>query len=70
MNNMVTYSIITDSLDTAVELATCGAALSESDTIEETIAHSRWVEDINGFEIWYCYGADHYFFVETRNTTN
>ena len=48
----------------ASALARCGAVLSECDTYTgEKPMHSRPEGPvINGIQVWYCYGADYYFF--------
>lgn len=47
----------------AADLARDGAALAESEVITQEVWHSRPEgPEINGVQIWYCYGADYYFF--------
>ena len=29
---------------------------------DNTPAHSDYIESVQGVGVWYCYGADHYFF--------
>lgn len=65
---MQIFDLIADgycaSYEYASALARCGAALSESNiSTVECPLHSRPEGPvINGIQIWYCYGADHYFF--------
>ena len=47
----------------AADIARDGAALSESEVKMREVWHSRPEgPEINGVQIWYCYGADYYFF--------
>ena len=48
--------------ETATELALCGAALAESEVLEQDIQCLRHVDTVNGIDIWYDYGADYYCF--------
>jgi len=32
------------------------------DEIEQDIAHGRYIETVDGIEVYYDYGADYYFF--------
>ena len=62
------YDLIVDgycaTYEYASAMARCGAVLSECgiSTCEQPL-HSRPEGPvINGIQVWYCYGADHYFF--------
>ena len=47
----------------AVEYVKDGAALAESEISLQEVWHSRPEGPvIDGVQIWYCYGADYYFF--------
>lgn len=47
----------------AADFARDGAALAESEISLQEVWHSRREgPEINGVQIWYCYGADYYFF--------
>ena len=48
--------------ENARELAMCGASLSESELLEQDIKHVRYVDTINGVDIYYDFGADYYCF--------
>jgi hypothetical protein len=49
----------------------CGFVFSECEKTEQEISHSRFVEGLtNGIKIYYCYGADHYFFCDRLEETN
>lgn len=41
-----------------------GLVWMEVESSEQEIAHSRHIEDVDGIGVWYCYGADHYFFTD------
>ena len=71
MSAYVVYDLICDHEQTARDYALCGAALSETETqeLDKLPAHSRYIDTVNGVDIWYCYGADHYFFVEPARST-
>lgn len=60
--------ITCDNENTARQFATCGAALSESTTTRLDILprHSRYIDTVNGVDIWYHWSADYYFFVEVE----
>jgi len=50
--------------DTAVEWAN-GFVFGECETSEQNIAHSYCVTVTDeGIGVYYCYGADHYFFTD------
>lgn len=66
---MSAYNVIhitCEELESAVGYAQCGAALSEAETspLEVLPTHCRFVDSINGVDIWYDYAADYYFFTE------
>ena len=44
-----------------------GFVWSECETTEQQIARARHVDDIDGIEVWYDYGADYYFFCPVTN---
>ena len=47
----------------ARDVAMCGAALSESELIDEGhLPYVRYVDTVNGIDIWYDFGADYYCF--------
>lgn len=39
-----------------------GFVFSECETSEQSIANGRYVDTVDGIEIYYDYGADYYFF--------
>ena len=39
-----------------------GIDWGEVETTEQTIAYARYVDTVDGIEIYYDYGADYYFF--------
>ena len=41
-----------------------GMVWMEVESSEQTIAHSDHIETVDGVGVWYCYGADHYFFTD------
>ena len=65
---MLIYDVVLVGSEAAYEYASdvaqCGAMLSECDVYDdECPLHSRPEGPvINGVQIWYCYGADYYFF--------
>lgn len=48
--------------ENAINLALCGAALSESEVIDQDIAYLRHVDTVNGVCVWYDFGSDYYCF--------
>lgn len=64
--NVLFYDLILQgddtSVDNAIALAQCGAALSESAIVEQKIRYLKFIDTINGVEIYYDYGADYYCF--------
>ena len=46
----------------------CGLVWSEIPTYEDVaVPHSRYQFTENGVGVWYCYGADHYWFTDEIN---
>ena len=43
-------------------LAQCGAAIGESEVSEQSIKYARFIDSLNGVDIYYDFGADYYFF--------
>jgi len=41
-----------------------GYDFSESEATDQRIAHSRYIETVNGVEVFYDYAGDYYFFVD------
>lgn len=42
--------------------------ICEYETLDrEEIAYARYIDTVNGIEVYYDYGADYYFFVEADN---
>ncbi len=41
-----------------------GMVWNEVECSEQEIAHKQHIEDVDGVGVWYCYGADHYFFTD------
>lgn len=39
-----------------------GFVWCEAEVIKQTIGHARYVDTVNGIEIYYDYAADYYFF--------
>ncbi len=65
---MLVFNIILQGHETTEEQAieyAAGADWSGVDTTEqEKPAHSTFISCLNGVDVYYCYGADHYFFTE------
>lgn len=41
-----------------------GYVFNESETSDSNIKYGRYIDTVNGIEIYYDYGADYYFFCE------
>jgi len=42
-----------------------GMDWNEIETSEQSIAYGRYVDTVNGIDVYYDYGADYYFFTDT-----
>lgn len=52
--------------ENARNMALCGAALSESEVIEQYLPHLEYVDTINGVDIWYDFSAGYYCFSDAE----
>jgi hypothetical protein len=60
-----TYEVILEGHEATEENARAfasGFVFSECEKKSQMLSYSRLVDTVNGIEIWYCYGADYYFF--------
>lgn len=58
-----TYSAYDGGDIDAIEYAR-GMVWCELEATEQDIKYKRFVEEVDGVEVWYDFGADYYFFVE------
>lgn len=44
-----------------------GYVFGESEPTEQNIAFGRYIDTVNGIDVYYDYGADYYFFTDSDN---
>lgn len=63
---LLTFNVILQSGETEQEALNYANGLDwmEAETDYQEILHSRYIDTVNGIEVYYNYGADYYFFAD------